>query len=60
VGTGCKANESRVHTRITDSGQKGNSVELLMENQVGVAMGPRSGFDPRCGYGTDAQDARRG
>jgi len=28
-----------------------------MGNQVRVAMGTEVGFDPKCGYGMDAQDA---
>jgi len=55
VGYGdVRANESRVRTRITDSGsgreQQCRTI-TIWRTESGLQWGPRSGFDPRCGYG---------
>jgi len=45
-----RANKSRVHTRIINSGSEGNnSVNItIWRTELGLQWGPRLGFDPRC------------
>src|SRR5882724_8840319 len=49
-----RVNESRVHTRITDSGsgrEQQCGTITIWRTESGLQWGPRLGFDPRCGYG---------
>ena len=58
-----RANESRVCTRITDSGsgrEQQCGTITIWRTESGLQWGPRSGFDPRCGYGDECPGHRAG
>ena len=60
-----RANKSRVHTRITNSGsgreqQRGTITISIWRTKSGLRWEPRSGFDPRCGYGDGCPGHRVG
>ena len=58
-----RANESRVRTRITDSGsgrEQQCGIITIWRTELGLRWGPRSGFDPKCRYGDGCPGRRVG
>src|SRR5882724_8960351 len=58
-----RANESRVSTRITDSGsgrEQQCGTITKWRTKLGLRWGPRLGFDPRCRYGDRCPGCRAG
>jgi len=58
-----RANESRVHTRITDSGsgrEQQCGTITIWRTELGLQWGPRLGFNPRCRYGDGCPGCQAG